>query len=477
MNRVCSCEHNTEGEDCERCKPLFNNKPWAFATSQNANECEECDCNGKASECVYDADLGHGRCLNCRDNTSGPKCDQCAKNHFRDANGNCVECDCHIDGSESPQCDSNGKCSCRTGIEGDKCDACMDNYYELTRAGCQPCNCNIDGSLNDTPSCDPVDGKCVCKGNVQGRRCDVCQNGFMGVISDGEIERPDPNNEFGCTPCFCYEHSNICHASDDFVKAQVASTFGESSEDWKTIGGSGVEYDSLQGRISSDDGFVAPDVYQGEHRFSYNQKIRFDLTLKDEIGAVDNADISIKGLDKTGKPVKVSAIISPHPSTKTQTYSIPLHQTYFKPEVGFLDSNQFMEILSDLMQIHVQSGPAILDNFVLESARPRNYDGDEATEKANWVETCEEPRYEGRSLESCAKGFTRDTKSKNKVKALYVDCVECGCNNHARLPCDPETGVCQCEQNTMGDHCERCMDGFFGTATDGQYFLRYNWKL
>ena len=45
VNRVCSCEHNTEGEDCERCKPLYNNKPWAFATSEDANECEKCDCN------------------------------------------------------------------------------------------------------------------------------------------------------------------------------------------------------------------------------------------------------------------------------------------------------------------------------------------------------------------------------------------------------------------------------------------------
>ena len=37
----CDCKHNTEGEDCERCKPLFNNKPWMAATSENdPNPCE-----------------------------------------------------------------------------------------------------------------------------------------------------------------------------------------------------------------------------------------------------------------------------------------------------------------------------------------------------------------------------------------------------------------------------------------------------
>lgn len=37
----CDCIHNTEGEDCERCKPLFNNKPWMPATSENEpNPCE-----------------------------------------------------------------------------------------------------------------------------------------------------------------------------------------------------------------------------------------------------------------------------------------------------------------------------------------------------------------------------------------------------------------------------------------------------
>ena len=44
----CDCLHNTEGEDCERCKPLYNNKPWMPATSESEpNPCEGKDLEKK----------------------------------------------------------------------------------------------------------------------------------------------------------------------------------------------------------------------------------------------------------------------------------------------------------------------------------------------------------------------------------------------------------------------------------------------
>ncbi len=36
----CVCEHNTDGVDCEKCLPFYNNKKWQAAGSGSANACE-----------------------------------------------------------------------------------------------------------------------------------------------------------------------------------------------------------------------------------------------------------------------------------------------------------------------------------------------------------------------------------------------------------------------------------------------------
>lgn len=36
---VCDCKHNTAGDECERCKDFYYDRPWARATPRDANEC------------------------------------------------------------------------------------------------------------------------------------------------------------------------------------------------------------------------------------------------------------------------------------------------------------------------------------------------------------------------------------------------------------------------------------------------------
>ena len=39
-NRVCVCKHFTDGPDCDRCLPFYNDAPWGRATSKNVHECK-----------------------------------------------------------------------------------------------------------------------------------------------------------------------------------------------------------------------------------------------------------------------------------------------------------------------------------------------------------------------------------------------------------------------------------------------------
>jgi len=50
----------------------------------------------------------------------------------------------------------------------------------------------------------------------------------------------------------------------------------------------------------------------------------------------------------------------------------------------------------------------------------------------------------------------------------FTDCPACQCNGHSRCLKD-SPGVCEqpCQHNTMGDHCERCSDGYFGHPVNG----------
>jgi len=42
----------------------------------------ECECNNHADACIYNRTLGHGVCLDCRDNTIGPFCNTCADGFY-----------------------------------------------------------------------------------------------------------------------------------------------------------------------------------------------------------------------------------------------------------------------------------------------------------------------------------------------------------------------------------------------------------
>jgi laminin beta 1 len=91
IHGFCQCTHNTVGNNCEKCLPLYNDRPWAEARVDAKNECQKCECNGHAQSCTFNQDIfaasggvSGGVCDFCQDNTEGRNCEMCKSNHYRD---------------------------------------------------------------------------------------------------------------------------------------------------------------------------------------------------------------------------------------------------------------------------------------------------------------------------------------------------------------------------------------------------------
>eukprot|EP00062_Callorhinchus_milii_P022742 gi/632980837/ref/XP_007907258.1/ PREDICTED: netrin-4 isoform X1 [Callorhinchus milii] len=171
----CICRHNTEGEHCDRCSPLYNDQPWQAADGKSGapRECQKCLCNDHAESCHFDlgvwlASGNHsgGVCDDCKHNTEGQHCHRCQPGFYRDLRSHvsapdvCKPCSCHAVGSSSflvrrsPWCEpSHGDCVCKPGVAGPYCDQCMVGYWGFGQYGCRPCAC--------AGSCDPFTGDCI----------------------------------------------------------------------------------------------------------------------------------------------------------------------------------------------------------------------------------------------------------------------------------------------------------------------------
>ncbi|KAI1289518.1 Laminin subunit gamma-1 [Halotydeus destructor] len=473
---TCVCEHNTAGRSCERCLDFYNDLPWDKGTVSNAHECKACDCNGRSNRCQFDQDLWQrtgrgGRCLDCRDFTTGPHCEKCLENYYQNANGDCVACNCDPTGSITQQCKPNGQCNCKQGVEGQRCDRCEANYHTFPRNkdddGCQFCACNVAGSYNNTASCDSFSGQCRCKLNVEGPKCDQCKPGFFDLQTD---------HEFGCLPCFCYGHSSVCESDNDYLKTNVESMFMRDSEGWTAMTRSGMEvpfnYNSMTKTIGvtssgrEDIFFIASDRYIGDQKASYNQFLSFTLRISEEGPRATFEDVSFEGAGLTiSQPIFGQG--NPLPSSSSQQYRFRLHEdSTLYGWTPRLNAKDFISVLANLTAIKIRAtytpqGTGFVDDVRLESAQnlPSAYGP-----KATWIEKCTCPQgYVGRFCESCDIGYRHNPPGGGS----FVECVPCQCNGHA-TSCDTDTGKCFCEHHTAGDDCGKCDSGYYGNPVKVQ---------
>ncbi|XP_023808537.1 laminin subunit alpha-2 isoform X2 [Oryzias latipes] len=474
----CRCQPGVSGPKCDRCSRGFFNF--------QEGGCTACQCSHVGNNC----DANTGQCI-CPPNTIGERCDRCAPNHWgHDITTGCKECGCNVVGSLSQQCNMNtGCCSCRESFRGEKCDECQIGYRDFPQ--CIRCECSFAGS--DSQSCDmerrvcacaDQTGKCSCKVNVEGSNCDRCKPDTFGLSA---------RNPLGCSKCYCYGLTHSCTEAQGLIRMwltlkpeQKELPLVDKFNTVKTRSGVSFQHPEIIARaeqaaetLSEPFYWLLPEQFTGSMITAYGGQLKYAVyyEARDETGPSSyEPQVIVKGGPNH------NMLMFRH-ITGIQIGQLTRHEIDMtEHEWEFADGRpmtreDFMDILFhvDYILIKASHGNLMRHSRVSEISLtvaeegPRSEDG----EKAHQIEKCDCPAgYSGLSCEECAAGFYRlRTGSAGSSSAARVptaagmgSCVQCQCSGHSST-CDPETSICQnCQDNTEGDRCERCMPGFYGVV-------------
>uniref|UniRef100_A0A3Q3GE18 Laminin, beta 1b n=1 Tax=Labrus bergylta TaxID=56723 RepID=A0A3Q3GE18_9LABR len=193
----CVCNHNTEGLNCEHCQDFYHDLPWRPAEGRNTHACKKCECNHHSTSCHFDmamykttGNVSGGVCDDCRHNTVGRQCEQCAPFYYQHPNRDLR--DPSVCERKSPPCnlpsvtDVAAGCFCKRLVDGHNCDQCTPQHWGLSNDmdGCRPCDCDQGGA---------VDNKYVlnaqlhlCTNNKQHNQIQILRYKYLHLISTAE---------------------------------------------------------------------------------------------------------------------------------------------------------------------------------------------------------------------------------------------------------------------------------------------------
>ncbi|XP_058121122.1 laminin subunit alpha [Anopheles ziemanni] len=460
----CQCKPNIIGRRCEACKTGYYGFP----------DCKPCNCPSTA-QCHKDT----GECV-CPDRVTGEKCDQCMPYTFGfDQIIGCEECSCNPLGvaNNNLQCDmESGLCECKSNVVGRKCDRCQYGFYNFPY--CDPCHCDIRGTTFEI--CDQADESCFCKTNVQGRECNTCVDGTYNLQA---------NNPDGCTKCFCFGHSSRCQTAflrpfnvsmmKEMKLHTVRLSGGKATITPWTLPEAEIMLNETVAKVALDtvdqkdplDGMVYFGMLDhlfdlANHLSAYGGYLTYKVHFTNGLfgSALIGPDVILEG---NGLEIVHQSYRQPS-SNQLFSGSVEMVESNFQTAAGgSVSREQFMMLLRDLKNIYIRASyweqglQTVLSDVSLTMAHD-DFENPHLYRELS-MENCDcPPGYAGRSCEDCAPGYYRDP---NGPYLGY--CIPCECNGHADT-CDCITGVCQnCKHYTTGDHCDQCIEGFYGNATRG----------
>ncbi|KAL5014853.1 hypothetical protein ScPMuIL_009123 [Solemya velum] len=179
----CLCIQQVTGRICDECEA----GSWGFP------RCRACECNGHADIC----NNLDGRCIGCRDNTTGDSCESCLAGFHGDPRLNvqiaCQPCRCpggpfsEVQHADSCYLDHRTEiihCECYPGFRGPDCGTCAENHYgdpSVPGGTCEQCICNNNIDYSLPGGCDTISGECLrCMYNTEGFSCEHCVDGYYG---------------------------------------------------------------------------------------------------------------------------------------------------------------------------------------------------------------------------------------------------------------------------------------------------------
>ncbi|KAM5238832.1 usherin [Ctenodactylus gundi] len=454
---LCSRESATEGLHCDRCLPLYNDKPFRQGNQAHAFHCKPCRCHGHSRSCHYNASVDpfpseHGRggggvCDSCQHHTTGRNCELCEDYFFRrfgvdpSAIDVCTPCDCDGAGTRDGSLLCNqigGQCNCKRHVSGRRCSRCQPGFYslrELDPDGCRPCDCNTSGTVDGDVACHPNSGQCKCKANVIGRKCDHCNFGFKLLQSF--------NND-GCESCQCNPHGSVNKICDPFSgqceckKEATGLRCDACRENFYGLDASGCTAcechpaGSLPGsvcdartgqcRCKPDVGGRRCDACSEGH-FRLQQKSSF-LCLPCRCSAAGTINGSLLCDNSTGQcPCKLGI-------TGRQCNQCEPHR--YNLTMGDFQGCQMCDCDS--------SGtlPGSLCDPISGQCQCL-------------------PHRQGRRCDQCQPGFYLSPGNAS-------GCLPCSCHASGAVDrvCSNHTGQCTCHNSTTGQTCDRCKEWYFG---------------
>ncbi|XP_053096922.1 basement membrane-specific heparan sulfate proteoglycan core protein isoform X13 [Pangasianodon hypophthalmus] len=470
----CRCSPGYSGLSCESCSSGFERVPGG----PYLGTCAGCNCHGHASAC----DPISGHCLSCQHNTEGPQCDKCRLGYFGDPSrgrpDDCKPCPCPYTETSrrfSDTCfldvDGQATCdACAPGYTGRRCEKCASGYVgnPLQPNGkCVPYSedltrCDNRGTISSSSR------PCNCKANVAGALCNECKPGSFHLSA---------GNPEGCLQCFCMGVTKQC-ASSTWTRHQVrgginGQLFSLANEgNTRTIsdgitqrGGAEVVYRSFTSIPNDIYYWVLPESFRGDKVTAYGGELRYKVRYEPRARSVvieNKPDVVLQGN---------SIFLEHYSQTKTlprvpATFTVPFRESAWRRADGQPCTREHLLMaLADVSVFMIRATYA--DNMAESSVADIQMDiavpHSTGNERALEVEECACPQgYRGPSCQDCDVGYTRTGSG------LYLGtCEKCECHGHASS-CDSETGAClQCQHHTVGPRCESCLVGFYGDPVTG----------